>query len=133
MRGWMVLFSLMLLAAPVRAEEPGSVASTLPTDLVVTIRHLDGTVERFGQEIASMDIVVAPDSSIRYVHLVLVTGAEKDTHAWYNYDQIAGFRYQFTSITGKGKVRVKQLGEFQAAERAGMQETIPVVGVEDFK
>ncbi|MCB1070655.1 MAG: hypothetical protein H7A43_09410 [Verrucomicrobia bacterium] len=138
MKQWLVMGCLTgCLGAAAFAQEStehlGSVAASLATDLMVEIRHLDGSVEKFGQEIAGMDIVVAPDSTIKYVHLILVTGAEKDTHLWYNYDAIAGFRYQFASITGKGKVKVKQLGLFQAAEKTGLQETIPQIQVSDFK
>jgi hypothetical protein len=130
-----ILFAALSIVITTQAYalEEKSVASSLAVDLLVEIRHLNGDVEKFGQEIAGMDIVVAPDSSIQYVHLVLVTGAEKDTHAWYNYRQLAGFRYQFKSITGKGKVKIKQLGRFPVIEKTGMQESIPTIEIDDFK
>lgn len=124
---------LILAASAEGAKETSSVAASLPTDLVVEIRHLDGTVEKFGREVALMEIILGPASTIQYVHLILVTGAEKDTHAWYNYEQIAGFRYQFTAITGKGKVKIKQLGRFPVAEQTGLKESIPLLEVDDFK
>ena len=129
---WWVL-ALMLVGCPAWGEEAESVASSLTAELLVEIRHLDGSVQKFGREVAGMEIIVAPDSSIQYIHLILVSGSEKDTHAWFNYHQLAGFQYQFAAITGKGKIRIKQLGTFKVSEITGMKESIPQLDVNDFK
>ena len=133
MRLWIVGLALAWVGVAASGGEMSKVAAGLPADLLVEIRHLDGSVEKFSREVADLEIIVAPDASIQYVHLVLVSGSEKDTHAWYNYNQLAGFRYQFASITGKGKVKIKQLGKFNVADISGLQEAIPQVGLNDFK
>ena len=133
MRAWIAGLALILAGVAACGEEPLSVAATLPADLLVEIRHLDGSIEKFSREVAGLEIIVAPDSSIQYIHLILVSGSEKDTHAWYNYNQLAEFRYRFAAITGKGKVKIKQLGKFNVEETIGLQEVIPQLNLNDFK
>ena len=133
MRAWIAGLALILAGVAACGEEPLSVAATLPADLLVEIRPLDGSIEKFSREVAGLEIIVAPDSSIQYIHLILVSGSEKDTHAWYNYNQLAEFRYRFAAITGKGKVKIKQLGKFNVEETIGLQEVIPQLNLNDFK
>ena len=102
-------------------------------DIEVTVRHLNGREEVFGREVAKLDIVLAPDGSIKYVHMVLLTDGEKDTHLWYNYANLAGLRYRFLAITGKGKVSVKQISGFEPEVKEGVKQKSPVVSVDDFK
>ena len=133
MRLWIVGLALAWVGVAASGGEMSKVAAGLPADLLVEIRHLDGSVEKFSREVAGMEIIVAPDSSIQYIHLILVSGSEKDTHAWYNYNQLAEFRYRFAAITGKGKVKIKQLGKFNVEETIGLQEVIPQLNLNDFK
>ncbi len=128
-----LIVALTLLIQPARAEEEKSVAAGLATDIIVTIRHTDGSVEEFSNEVAALEIIVAPNSMIEYIHLILVGGSEKDTHYWYNFNQLAGFKYQFKAITGKGKVKLKQLDQFVTTPKTGLQSSIKLVEADDFK
>ena len=82
---------------PRRTTKPLTVGDRF--DVEVTVRHLDGKEETFKKEVASLELIVTPDGSIRYVHLILIGGTEKDTHLWYNYNNIASLRYRFLHIT----------------------------------
>lgn len=124
-----LVVSVVLCALPLAAMAD----NTLPMDIEVTVRHLDGTVEVFGREVAKLDLVLAPDGTIKYVHMTLLTDGEKDTHLWYNYANLAGLRYRFLAITGKGKVSVKQISGFEPEAKEGLQKKSPVISVDDFK
>ena len=102
-------------------------------DLEVTIKHLDGTVEQFSNEIAEMQILVLPDSRIKYIHLTLLSNKEKDTHVWINYENVSSFRYRFLAITGKAKVKVKKIVPFKSTEKEGLKREVPEVDPEDFR
>ena len=43
------------------------------------------------------------------MHLVLVTGGERNTHVWYNYDQVAKLSYRFVTPEGPSKLYVRVL------------------------
>ena len=108
-------------------------AAELTADIEVTVRHLDGSVETYSREVATLELVVDASSEIRYVHMVLVSGREKDTHCWYNYRNLAGLTYRFLAITGKGKVSLKQLGTFDVLATKGLRTKIKQVSVDDYK
>lgn len=114
--------------ASVSAQDASSKA-----DLELTIRHLNGSTESFSKELAELQIVVGSDSMVKYIHLVLVSGNEKDTHAWYNMDNIVSFRYRFLAITGKGKVKLIRQDTFAVKSREGASTQIPLQEVDDFK
>jgi hypothetical protein len=130
-----ILAGCLAGAATLRAQQ-ASTAATAPkllSDIEVTVRHLDGKEETFKKEVASLELIVTPDGSIRYVHLILIGGTEKDTHLWYNYNNIASLRYRFLHITGKGKVAIKQITPFESRPAPGIAEKIPQVEVDDYK
>lgn len=137
-RGLVCLIVLALGAAALivtTASPPGadSGAAISSADIEVVIRHVDGSEERFGENVAQLDLVVGPGAQIQYVHMILLTGQEKDTHAWYNYRNLAGLTYRFLAITGKGKVKVKQLGSFDVKARTGLQTKIPLLSIDDYR
>lgn len=102
-------------------------------DIEITVRHVNGTVEIFGKEVASMDVIVAPDGHVVQVHLILVSGTEKDTHLWLNYANLASLRYRFLQITGKGKVHIKQLRSYDVQQNPGEKSKVSTVEPDDFK
>lgn len=112
---------------------PVEAADGLNSDIELTIRHMDGKTETFGKELAELQIVVGNGGVIQYLHLVLVMGREKDTHAWYVVDNIASFQYRFFAITGKGKVKLKRLDEFSVKAKEGLPDKIDLQEVDDFK
>lgn len=102
-------------------------------DIEVTVKHVDGTIEQFSNDIAEMEILVLPDSRIKYIHLTLLSNNEKDTHVWINYDNVASFRYRFLAITGKAKVKVKKLVPFDSRPKEGLKPEVKEVDPEDFR
>jgi hypothetical protein len=103
-------------------------------DIEVTVRHSGGNVETFGREVVMMEIIVDQAGQIHMVHMVLVGGTEKDTHVWYNFANLASLRYRFLHITGKGKVRIRQLQGLKLAPAdASLKPTITPLEVEDYK
>lgn len=123
---------VILMMAVVQGMAQGPKAE-LRNDIELTIRHTDGSTEKYGSELAELEIVVGPDSVIKYLHLVIVGGKEKDTHAWYNIENVVSFKYRFLAITGKGKVKLKQLDKFATKPKDGIAEQIPLQDVDDFK
>ena len=127
------LSAVALIATGAAPPDGDSAKTVSTTDIEVVIRHVDGSEERFGENVAQLDLVVGPNAQIEYVHMILVTGQEKDTHAWYNYRNLAGLTYRVLAITGKGKVKVKQLGSFDVEARTGLQTKIPLLSVDDYR
>lgn len=125
-----VVVILMMAVGQGMAQAP---KAELRNDIELTIRHTDGSTEKYGSELAELEIVVGPDSVIKYLHLVIVGGKEKDTHAWYNIENVVSFKYRFLAITGKGKVKLKQLDKFATKPKDGISEQIPLQDVDDFK
>jgi hypothetical protein len=112
------------------AVPQGDLRSRLPEDIVLTLTHRGGNVETFGRELIQMEFITQMDGSIRYLHLVLLTGEEKDTHAWYNFDNLTAVRYQFKAMSGKAKVRFRELKPFEMKNR---EDVLPPLQLEDFK
>ncbi len=78
-----------------------------PVDLVVTVTLSNGTSETFSREIDVMEIVLLPDGRVNMVHLVLVSGGERNTHIWYNNSGISKFSYRYVTVEGKSKIRMR--------------------------
>jgi hypothetical protein len=103
------------ITAPVSPSElpPGAVPQVTlpptqrPLDLVVTITMANGTSETFSREIHLMEVITLPDGRIEMVHLVLVSGGERNTHVWYNYSRMAKLGYRFVTAEGRNKVRMR--------------------------
>ena len=90
--------------APLTPAEPQR-----PLDLIVTITLATGKAETFAREIDRLEIVTGPGGEIEMIHLLLVTGGERNTHVWYNYGQVAKLSYRFVTPEGKAKVYVRPL------------------------
>ena len=102
------------ITAPSATPSPGAPSPTItlpqtqrPIDLVVTVTMSNGTSETFSREIDVMEIVQLPDGRINMVHLVLVSGGERNTHIWYNNSGISKFSYRFGTAEGKNKIRMR--------------------------
>lgn len=78
-----------------------------PLDLVATITMANGTAETFSREIDTMEIITLPDGRIEMVHLVLVSGGERNTHVWYNYSRVAKLSYRFITVEGRNRVKIR--------------------------
>jgi len=78
-----------------------------PLDLVVTITMANGTAETFSREIDSMEIITLPDGRVEMIHLVLVSGGERNTHVWYNYSRVAKLGYRIVTMEGRNKIRMR--------------------------
>jgi hypothetical protein len=87
-----------------QAESP-----TPGADLKVTLEHVSGKTDTYGPEIVKLELILDGLGKLDQVHLVTKTGAEADTHIWYNVANLVSVRYQFLEITGKGKVTVRAL------------------------
>ncbi len=80
-----------------------------PLDIIVTITLATGKSETFAREIDRLEIVTRSGGEIKMIHLLLVTGGERNTHVWYNYAQVAKLSYRFVTPEGKAKVYVRPL------------------------
>ncbi|OGV68484.1 MAG: hypothetical protein A2340_00785 [Lentisphaerae bacterium RIFOXYB12_FULL_60_10] len=107
--------------------------NSLGQDIEVIIRQANGKTDTFSKEVASMEIVMAPGGEIRYIHLILMTNGEKDTHCWYNYANLTSLQYRFLAVTGKGKVNVRQIDQFDTVNEAGVPAKVPVIRPDDYK
>jgi len=126
--------ALLLGALVTRSLTAQDAPTTRPTgDLTVTVRHLDGQVDAYGSELTSLDIVVDSAGHPQYVHCVLVSGQERDTHVWYNFRNVASLRYRFHTITGKAKVSLKQVKPLDVQPKPGLPRKIEPLGVDDYK
>jgi len=90
--------------APLTPTEPQR-----PLDLIVTITLATGKAETFARKIDRLEIVTGSGGAVEMVHLLLVTGGERNTHVWYNYSQVAKLSYRFVTPEGKAKVYVRPL------------------------
>ena len=128
-----LLAGLALAPWPAPGQPAAAAAKVPASDIEVTIRDAAGHAEIFSKEVAAMEIIVGPDSRILYVHLILMTENEKDTHCWYNYANLTNLRYRFLAITGKGKVAIRKLSSFDELPKQGIQPKIPQLAPDDFK
>ena len=131
------LFTVAVICALTVAGSGGddkNQPETFVQDIEVTVRHIDGKVETFGKEVAELEIIVDESGRMHMVHMVLVSGTEKDTHLWLNYANLASLKYRFLHITGKGKVRVRQLQGFKTtANEKALRPNVGAVEVDDYK
>lgn len=132
-KGLLLAVAILALTLAVNGEEVKQ-SEAFVQDIEVTVRHIDGKAEVFGKEVAQLEIIVDETGRMHMVHMVLVSGSEKDTHLWYNYANLASLKYRFLHITGKGKVHVRQLQAFKV--NTGDRTLKPgIVGIEidDYK
>lgn len=94
----------MPLQAPLAPAQPQR-----PLDLIVTITLATGKSETFAREIDRLELITRSDGAVEMIHLLLVTGGERNTHVWYNYGQVAKLSYRFVTPEGKAKVYVRPL------------------------
>jgi len=110
-RNTLTLFAMLavpvLLVAQDAAEKPPTTAPAAVSDLLVTLEHVGGKVETFKDEVDRMELILDAAGKLSQVHLIIRSGPEADTHAWYNVNNLVAVRYQFLAITGKGKVSVR--------------------------
>lgn len=90
--------------APLTPAEPQR-----PLDLIVTITLATGKSETFAREIDRLELITRSGGAVEMIHLLLVTGGERNTHVWYNYGQVAKLSYRFVTPEGKAKVYVRPL------------------------
>ena len=94
----------MPLQAPLTPAQPQR-----PLDLIVTITLATGKSETFAREIDRLEVITRSGGAVEMIHLLLVTGGERNTHVWYNYSQVAKLSYRFVTPEGKAKVYVRPL------------------------
>jgi hypothetical protein len=93
--------------SPLTPPAPAIPQIQRPLDLVATITMANGTAETFSREIDIMEIITLPDGRIEMVHLVLVSGGERNTHVWYNYSRVAKLSYRFITVEGRNRVKIR--------------------------
>jgi hypothetical protein len=102
--------------------------------IIVTLRHLNGEVEHFSRSLDSMDLIFEPNGKMTMVHLILITGTEKDAHRWYQVQNLAYFSYRFLNLAGKGKVRLKMLAPFTPdKDDSTPQNALPSLSARDYR
>lgn len=118
-------------AKPAKKPAPTAAAPAVKPagDILVTVATAGGTFT-YGGDLVSMDILVDDTGLIRMLHLIHVSGQEKDTHTWYNFEAVQRFSYRYFAITGKGKVRVKKIAPPPAT---GEEGAVPPVRYEEFR
>ena len=87
-----------------------------PLDLIVTITLATGKSETFAHEIDRLELITRSGGAVEMIHLLLVTGGERNTHVWYNYGQVAKLSYRFVTPEGKAKVYVRPLRDSPITE-----------------
>ncbi len=93
---------------PTRPGEPAHAgAEQARSDLLVTLEHVGGRIEVFGDEVYRLELILDASGKLDQVHLIIRSAEEVDTHVWYNVDNLVSVRYRFVEITGKGKVMVR--------------------------
>ena len=92
------------LQAPLTPAQPQR-----PVDLIVTIVLATGKDETFSHDIDRLEIITDPGGAVEMIHLILAYGGERNTHVWYNYDQVAKLSYRFVTPEGKAKLYVRPL------------------------
>jgi len=78
-----------------------------------------------------MEIVLLPDGRINMVHLVLVSGGERNTHIWYNYSGVSKFSYRYVTVEGKSKIRMRIIQP--SGLNRGLTERFEPLGSKDFR
>lgn len=101
--------------------------------IIVTLRHLNGEVEHFSRSLDSMDLVFEPSGKLAVVHLILITGTEKDAHRWYQVQNLAYFSYRFLNLAGRGKVRLKLQQPFTPDKDDAPANVMPVLAPRDYR
>ena len=94
-------------------EPPEPPAVRRDDDLLVTITLIDGKEEVFKEKLDALELVLDQAGLLRMVHITLRQSGEKDTHLWYNVENIAKFSYQFLAFSGKSKVQLKTIHSFE--------------------
>ncbi len=84
-------------------------AAQHPLDLIATITLATGKSETFARQIDRVEIITRPGGAIALIHLILVAGGQRNTHVWYNYDQVTNLIYRFVNPDGSAKVYVLSL------------------------
>ncbi|MEE9275564.1 MAG: hypothetical protein V3V62_09690 [bacterium] len=108
-------------AAPPAAVSPPPAApvamppSVRPLGLVVTVTLGTGKAETFSREIDKMEILSLPDGRIHMIHLVLVTGGERNTHVWYNFARVAKLSYRFITPEGRAMVAIRTIQPYASS------------------
>ena len=101
-----------------------------PGDIKVKIVTPAGT-DVYTRNLVSLDILVDPSGLVRMLHVIHISGTEKDTHTWYNFANIHLLSYQYYAITGKGKVRIKQIAG--PAPSAEDKDAVPPLRYEEYR
>ena len=73
----------------------------------VWLEHVGGKETVYDEQLVRMELILNGTGRLEQIHLILRSGPEADTHAWYNVDNLVSVRYQFLEITGKGKISVR--------------------------
>ena len=94
---------------------------------------MNGEVEHFSKSLDSMDLIFEPGGKLATVHLILITGTEKDAHRWYTVQNLAYFSYRFLNLAGKGKVRLKVLQPFERDKDEAAPQPMPAIAPRDYR
>ncbi len=122
---------LALLAGIASAEEAAPKSSA---DIEVAIKLVDGATEMFREDLAAMEIILGADGGIRYLHLELFSGDSRDTHRWYNFNNVINFSYRYLKITGKGRVVIRQTAPFELQqEKFAVPEKVAPIRLNDYQ
>ena len=98
------------------------------SDLQVTVTHVGGKVETFGDEIVRLELILDATGRVDQVHIIARSGTEADTHIWYNVNNLVALRYRFLEITGKSKVVVRAFAppELARPEQSVRKKVVPL-------
>lgn len=103
-------------------EETGDVKVTIVTASGKTV---------YSKKLISFEILVDPNGMIRMLHVVYISGKEKDSHSWYNFDNVENFSYRYYSIRGKGRIKVKRITGPLIREED--KDAVPSLRYEDYR
>ena len=117
-------------AAPQEAAAPAVAPRTGTEDVLVKVVTPSGT-DVYSKDLVFLDILVDDSGVIRMLHVIHISGTEKDTHSWYNFANVEKVTYQYFSITGKSKVRVKQVSGPIASKED--KDAIPPLRYEEYR
>jgi hypothetical protein len=129
--GGVIAGGVLLVPRSASTQTP---AASSKKDLEVTIILATGAEVTYRKQVRRFEIILDASGRVHSLHLVLAMSGEKDTHAWYNFDRIAGFRHRYHHITGRAKVRVRRLYGYPPRDGKNLQKTeIEALKPDDFR
>ena len=108
---------LLAVALLLPGEATSQVGAKDKGDLEVTVFLSNGKTMSYKKEVRQLEIILDSTGNVSNLHMVLALSAEKDSHIWLNYHNLAGFQYRYYAISGRAKVHVRKHIDYPIREK----------------